>query len=251
MKLAHDGNEQGLIWRTFTNRGIQNWQMTKLANNLLEAQITTGVGQIRFDYKDAGTPRDGMGSPSSPDSWQHLCYTWQQHGGQGITEFYVNGGKSTSSTGDEQITQYSWQGIGTLMELGPLVTAWQNPRLYSGFKLRADQVADLYKYDVLNCRDYGVVVECPPPLTTNAVVLSVMSRFPRWNFDGNREGTTLTFGCGRGFVRSAGYYMMTCELDGNLTHLLSHLPRTSFAMYIPRRTSRTHLLQYLRSASPV
>ena len=101
VKLAENFTE-GVIWQTRANDSAPRWQMAKLTDNVLEARVREGAGQVRFDYSNAGEPIDGMGSPhKNGSSWQHLCYTWQQTGREAadtggateddVAEFYVNG----------------------------------------------------------------------------------------------------------------------------------------------------------------
>ena len=201
--------------------------MRKLGYGLLEAMVAPDVGQVRFDYLNAGLPVDDHGSPYSASSWQHLCYAWQQDGTIDSAEFYVNARKSCLVTGTESITATSWEDLGTSIELGPLVLSWQSPRFYTGVKLTASEILDLYTYDWLPCREHGHVFDAPclPRLTNlNHDTVSVTDPFLRYT--GGLlppfPGSILQCTSGRGLFshtlsstsgRGAHHDSLTCDLE--------------------------------------
>ncbi|CAD7945872.1 unnamed protein product, partial [Amoebophrya sp. A120] len=135
----------GDIWRTYDSVNKLSWEMKKLDHGLYEVYVTVGVGQIPYYLENAGRPVDWMGYINNTNSWQHLCYVWYMPGSSGYAEFYINALKSTTLNGAELLTNFAFQHIGTRIQLGELVTAWQAPRLYN-YRLTEDQIFDLYKY---------------------------------------------------------------------------------------------------------
>lgn len=146
---------------------------------------------------NAGPGADGdPHSAYDPDAWQHLCYLWEVSGGTANrqnshwafanaylnSELYVNGRKGGSCT-HAPTTVSNFASLGSVVQLGELVTAWQSPRLYLGRRLTSAEIFDAFTHDFLPCRigTNRKIAQCTPALTNIDVgLLSIQHPFARY-----------------------------------------------------------------------